>query len=76
MFSGGIVREHWLHFLMSLKENIGSKLFDWKRYIFQHNSNYTINWKFFLPYDLLQETIWTRLLEKKENKIFTNIRII
>ena len=23
MFSGGIEKEHWLHFLMSLKENIG-----------------------------------------------------
>ena len=23
MFSEGIEREHWLHFLMSLKENIG-----------------------------------------------------
>ena len=36
MFSEGIEKEHWLHFLMSLKENkFGSKWVDWRRYVFQ-----------------------------------------
>ena len=53
MSSGGIEKEHWLHFLIALKKNIG-----WPEKIrISANPNYTINWKLFLPYDLLQETI-------------------
>ena len=56
MFSGGIEREHWLHFKMSLKENIGSKWVDWKRYVFQQTPIILLV-ETFLLYDLLQETI-------------------
>ena len=42
MFSGSIEKQHWLHFLMSLQENIRSKWLDQKRGI-SANSNYTIN---------------------------------
>ena len=55
MFSGGIEKEHWLHFLMSLKENkFGSKWVDWRRYVFQQfQLHYELK---IFSYDLLQET--------------------
>ena len=50
-------RKHWLQ--MGWPEKIG----------ISSNSNYTINWKFFLPYDLLQETLQARILVKMQNNI-------
>ena len=35
MLSGGVEKEHWLHFLIPLKENIDSKWVDRKRQVFQ-----------------------------------------
>ena len=44
-FSDVIEKEHWLQMGWPEKMRISA------------NSNYTIEWKFFLPYDLLKETI-------------------
>ena len=41
MFSGGIEKGHWLHFLMTLKENMAANGLTGKVRI-STNSNYTI----------------------------------
>ena len=44
MFSGVMEKEHWLHFLMSLKERISSGTMGWQEKTrTSANSNYTIN---------------------------------
>ena len=59
MFSGGIEREHLLHFLITWKRTLQ---ISWPEKIrISGNSSYTINWKFFLII-CYKETIKARIL--------------
>ena len=69
MFSGVIEKGHWLHFLMTLKENTAANGLTGKDTYFNKFQLYYYL-KIFSSLYLLQETIRARMLVNMQNSIY------